>query len=194
MLFLARCPGCAAVHAGWCDGCWTVLVNSPVVYRSGVLVSHEYAGALRELIVAMKYSSARWVAPMLGELWIARHAHVCDVEAVTWVPTTRARMRDRGYDQSELIARRIARRLGVPSTALLRRVDDGAQTGRTASERRDGAHFIARRSRHTRVLLVDDVVTTGATLRHGCDALRAVGVGTVTCAAIAATKAPEGRR
>ena len=157
-------------------------------------MSHEYAGALRELIVAMKYSSARWVAPMLGELWIARHAQVCDVEAVTWVPTTRARMRDRGYDQSELIARRIARRLGVPSTALLRRVDDGAQTGRTASERRDGAKFMARRSRYARVLLVDDVVTTGATLEHGLDALRSVGVRTVTCAAIAATKAPEGRR
>lgn len=194
MLFLARCPGCGVVHGGWCDGCWTVLVNAPVEHRSGVLVSHEYAGALRELIVAMKYASARWVAPMLGELWVERHAHVCDVQAVTWVPTTRTRMRERGYDQSELIARRIARRLGVPCARLLRRIDDTAQTGRTASERRDGAQFMARRSRYTRVLLVDDVVTTGATLEHGLDALRSVGVRMVTCAAIAATKAPEGRR
>ena len=194
MLFVARCPACGAMHSGWCDGCYSVLVNAPVVHRSGVLVSHDYAGAMRELIVAMKYASARWVVPMLADVWVERHAHVCDVEAVTWVPTTRARMRDRGYDQSELIARRISRRMGLPCVALLRRIDDRAQTGRSASERREGAQFIARRSRYGRVLVIDDVVTTGATLHHSLDALRASGTRMVTCAAIAATPAPEGRR
>ena len=194
MLFVARCPACGAMHSGWCDGCFSVLVNATVVHRSGVLVSHEYAGAMRELIVAMKYASARWVVPMLADVWVERHAHVCDVDAVTWVPTTRARMRDRGYDQSELIARRISRRMGLPCVALLRRIDDRAQTGRSASERREGAQFIARRSRYGRVLVIDDVVTTGATLHHSLDALRASGTRMVTCAAIAATPAPEGRR
>jgi len=149
---------------------------------------------MRELIVAMKYASARWVAPMLADLWVVRHEHVCEAEAVTWVPTTRARMRERGYDQSELIARRIARRLGLPCTALLRRLDDRAQTGRSASERREGAQFTARRTRYGRVLVIDDVVTTGATLHHSLDALRTSGTRLVTCAAIAATPAPEGRR
>ena len=149
---------------------------------------------MRELIVAMKYASARWVAPMLADLWVVRHEHVCEAEVVTWVPTTRARMRERGYDQSELIARRIARRLGLPCTALLRRLDDRAQTGRSASERREGAQFTARRTRYGRVLVIDDVVTTGATLHHSLDALRTSGTRLVTCAAIAATPAPEGRR
>ena len=182
------------MHSGWCDGCYSVLVNAPVAHRSGVLVSHDYAGAMRELIVAMKYASSRWVVPMLADVWVERHGHVCDVDAVTWVPTTRARMRDRGYDQSELIARRISRHMGLPCVALLRRIDDRAQTGRSASERREGAQFIARRSRYGRVLVIDDVVTTGATLHHSLDALRASGTRMVTCAAIAATPAPEGRR
>lgn len=194
MLFLARCPGCGAVHSGWCDGCWTVLSNAPVVHRSGIVVSHEYAGVMRELIVAMKYSSARWVVPMLADVWVMRHAQVCEADVVTWVPTTPRRMRERGYDQSELIARRVARRLRVPCVGLLRRLDDHAQTGRTASERRTGARFVARRSRYERVLVIDDVVTTGATLQHSLDALRASTARTVTCAAIAATPAPEVRR
>lgn len=149
---------------------------------------------MRELIVAMKYASARWVVPMLADLWVLRHGEVCDVDVVTWVPTTRSRMRDRGYDQSELIARRVARRLGVPCHASLRRLDGIAQTGRGAGERMRGARFVARHKRYGRLLMIDDVVTTGATLQHGLDALRDCGVRTVTCAAIAATPAPEARR
>ena len=171
-----------------------MLLNAPVIHRAGILVSHEYAGAMRELIVAMKYSSARWVVPMLAELWVARHGEVCDVDVVTWVPTTRRRMRERGYDQSELIARRVARRLGMRCLATLRRVDDRTQTGRTARERRQGVHFVARRIRYARVLVIDDVVTTGTTLRHGVTALREAGARAVTSAAIAATPPPEGRR
>lgn len=157
-------------------------------------MSHEYAGAMRELIVAMKYSSARWVVPMLADLWVARHGEVCDFDLVTWVPTTRQRMRERGYDQSELIARRVARRLGVRCRATMRRIDDVAQTGRSARERRNGARFIARRIRYARILVIDDVVTTGTTLRHGVEALRDSGARTVTSAAIAATPPPDGRR
>jgi competence protein ComFC len=194
VLFVARCPGCGAIHGGWCVGCWNVLVTAPVVHRAGILVSHEYSGALRELIVAMKYASARWVVPMVADLWVVRHGEVCDVDVVTWAPTTRRRMRERGYDQSELIARRVARRLGKPCRAMLRRTDDGAQTGRSARERNEGSRFVARRTREVRVLLLDDVVTTGATLRHGVDALHDIGVRQVTCGAIAATPAPEGRR
>lgn len=171
-----------------------MLVNAPVIHRAGIVVSHEYAGAMRELIVALKYSSARWVVPMLADLWVARHGDVCDVDVVTWVPTTRRRMRERGYDQSELIARRVARRLGVRCLATLRRIDDEAQTGRSARERRAGAQFIARRTRYARILVIDDVVTTGTTLRHAVDALCESGARAVTSAAIAATPPPEARR
>ena len=135
-----------------------------------------------------------WIALMLADVWVERCAHVCDVDRVTWVPTTRARARERGYDQSEIIARRIARRMGLPCSRLLRRTDVIAQTGRNARERRDGAHFVARRGAFGRVLVVDDVVTTGSTMRHAVSSLVDAGATAVTAGAIAATPAPEGRR
>lgn len=193
MLFVARCPGCGELNSGRCHACVEVLVRAPVTHRSGIIVSHEYVGVMRELIVAMKYSSMRWIAPMLADLWVERCAAVCDVDRVTWVPTTPARARDRGFDQSEIIARRIARRMALPCTRLLRRTDDVAQTGRSARERRDGAHFVARGGDLGRVLVVDDVVTTGSTMRHAVSSLVVAGATAVTAGAIAATPTPEGR-
>ena len=194
MLFVAVCPGCGAQNAGRCHSCVEILVRAPVTLRAGIVVSHDYVGVMRELIVAMKYSSMRWIAPMLADVWVERCARVCDVDRVTWVPTTPARARDRGFDQSEIIARRIARRMGLPCNRLLRRTDDVAQTGRSARERRDGAHFIARRECVGRILVVDDVVTTGSTMRHAVTSLVVAGATAVTAGAIAATPTPEGRR
>lgn len=194
MLFVARCPGCGALNSGRCDTCVAVLLRAPVTHRGEIVVTHDYVGVMRELIVALKYSSMRWIAPMLADVWVERCAHVCDVDRVTWVPTTRARARERGYDQSEIIARRIARRMGLPCSRLLRRTDVIAQTGRNARERRDGAHFVARSGAFGRVLVVDDVVTTGSTMRHAVSSLVDAGATAVTAGAIAATPAPEGRR
>jgi predicted amidophosphoribosyltransferase len=119
---------------------------------------------VRALLLGLKYRNRRDVLAYLA----SEIAALVEVEAdvVTWIPTTAARRRDRGFDQAELLARAVGRRVGVPVRPLLRRIDGHAQTGRDAQARRAGPQFAARRRRAvgTSVVLIDDIGTTGATL------------------------------
>ena len=145
-----------------------------------------YEGAGRRILLALKYGNAKPVARSLASA-MARRARRHQVDVVTWAPTSAARRRERSYDQAEVLARAVAWRLGVPCRRLLRRTDGPPQTGRTRAERLEGPAFVARRRVKGAVLLVDDVVTTGATLRAADAALRAAGAETVHCIAAAAT-------
>jgi predicted amidophosphoribosyltransferase len=130
---------------------------------------------VRTLLLALKYRNRRDALSYLA----AQIVGVFDVEAdvVTWVPTTAARRRARGFDQAELLARAVGRRRGVPVRSLLRRVDGRAQTGRDAKDRRTGPEFTARPGRRvaTSVVLIDDIGTTGATLHAAAQVLAAAG-------------------
>jgi predicted amidophosphoribosyltransferase len=138
-----------------------------------------YEGSGRTLVTRFKYGNARdalpWLAAALAGL-IDAH----EVDAVTWVPTTAARRRARGFDQSELLAVRVATELGRPVVGLLGRGPGPAQTGRSRAERLQRPGFVVRRhlgvGPPARVLLVDDVVTTGATLAAAATTLRRAGV------------------
>jgi predicted amidophosphoribosyltransferase len=152
----------------------------------------EYDGAGRELVARLKYRNARGSIPFLAR-GMAALAPPLGVDLVTWAPTTPGRLRARGFDQAQLLARGVARRLGVPCRPLLRRRPGPAQTGRDAAARHAGPTFAARRSlAGARILLVDDVVTTGATVSAAARALREAGAAGV--AVIAAARTPPGRR
>jgi predicted amidophosphoribosyltransferase len=146
-----------------------------------------YSGAGRRLVQALKFRSAR---PLVGPLATAMAALVVDaaIDVVTWAPTSASRRRRRGYDQAELLARAVARRLGCPCRPLLRRAASaGPQTGATRAARLLGPAFHARTAVRGRVLVVDDVVTTGATLTAAASALQAAGASAVLTVAAAAT-------
>jgi predicted amidophosphoribosyltransferase len=147
-----------------------------------------YAGPGRRLVLALKHGNARPLVRALARAMAVR-ARRTPVDVVTWAPTSADRRRRRGYDQAELLARAVAWRLGVPCRRLLARVDEGRgpQTGRSRAQRLEGPVFVARRGVRGAVLVVDDVVTTGATLRAAEAALLLGGAQAVRCIAAAAT-------
>lgn len=196
-LFSQRCASCQQPGPDLCRRCrFSLASTGRVVTDSGILAAMPFEGVARSAIVSMKYRNRRSVARHLAELMVHRLALDAGprptIDVVTWAPTSSARLRERGYDQAELLARAVAKRLGVPCRRLLYRSHGIAQTGRTRADRLTGPGFRARPverrvERPVRVLVVDDVVTTGATLAAAERVLLDAGVTHVVLAAAAAT-------
>ena len=114
----------------------------------------------------------------------------CDI--ITWVPLSRRRLRERHYDQARLLAEGLAERMGVPCVKLLVKVGDNpAQSGLSGREARranvSGMYRAAapEQTAGKRVLLVDDIVTTGSTLNECAAVLRLAGAESVSAATVA---------
>ena len=200
MLFRQRCEACGDIARVLCVSCRTQLFAMVQPDSDLAVVGVAYEGIARRLILNLKYHNRRQVVSVLVELLAQRVmqripniATICDV--VTWAPTSRARVRRRGHDQSELLARRLAKVLDVPCRRLLIKTSTNVQTGASREERLRGSVFSARKlGVNSHVMVVDDVVTTGTTLRCAADALRKAGVCQVTCVAVASALRHDLRR
>ena len=180
------CIGCRAHGALLCRSC---RLRVPPAPRGGeisgvrrVLAAWAYEGAARSLILELKLQGRRAAAVPLVEA-IGREVgrQGLDGEIVTWVPGRRADTRRRGFNHAELLARGVAGRLGLQPRDLLSRTSVRRdQAGLSAVERRvnlTGA-FVSQQCRAP-VILVDDLVTTGATAVACASALAAAGVPSV---------------
>lgn len=124
--------------------------------------------------MTFKYRVGIWMVPDLSLLLAAcleAHGMVDDLEGITWVPLHPARYRSRGFNQAALLAYTLARRYGLPrpTRCLVRWRPTETQTRLTAPRRVsnvEGAFWVPRRNRvaEKNWLLIDDVMTTGATL------------------------------
>lgn len=195
MIFISTCAGCNEPGAVLCRRCRFALVaTGPVVTAEGVRAAMPFDGVARHAVLGLKFRNRRGVARQLAALMVRRllpeHSARRAVDIVTWAPTSSARIAERGFDQAELLARAVARELGLPCRRLLYRTHGGPQAGRNRAARLGAPSFRARTSRRgLRVLLVDDVVTTGATLAAARQSLLAAGIADVQCIAAAATPA-----
>ncbi len=152
-----------------------------------------YKGRVRESLLRYKFRSLTAYAEIYGEFLskcIDENGISCD--SITWVPLSRKRLMLRGYDQARLLAEDLSRRTGLPCVRLLRKTrDNPAQSGTGgAAARRANVSGVYRavdedQIRGRRILLVDDIVTTGATLSECAAVLRRAGAGEVFAAAVA---------
>ncbi len=160
-------------------------------YLSGTTVIAHYEGAARDLILGLKNHNDVWAAEVLGAM-IARAVLRTRIgfSVVTAIPTSPQRYHERGYNPAEHLARVVARRLGLPYRSLLLRLSIIHQIGQNRTQRLNqirGA-FYAKRHRPGRdrfVLVIDDVLTTGATLEEAARVLRDNGTQLVWGAAVA---------
>jgi len=152
-----------------------------------------YDAELRALIVLLKYSGVRPLARPLGS-WLALAAQQCpallEVDAVVPVPLYPARQRARGFNQAELLAREFSRWVKLPAGAgwLARTKDTPSQAGLTPLQRVEnvrGAFAATRKLDTCRILLLDDVCTTGATLGACARALKQAGAEQVSALTVA---------
>jgi ComF family protein len=181
MLFPKKCASCGRPGVAVCDRCAEQLARATpaeaVAGLDSLVALYDWDDTSRALVTALKYRNAKAVAPWLAARLAA--AAPGPVARVSWIPTTPERRRRRGFDQAEVLARSVARRLGVPSTRLLTRDRGPAQTGASAHVRHRGPRLRVSRPVRGSVLLVDDVCTTGASLGRAGQALEAAGADAV---------------
>jgi len=150
-----------------------------------------YEGILREWIHLYKYGRVKTMVRPLGELLAAALPRGEQWDAVVPVPLHWRRRWHRGFNQSELLARAIARRCGIPVIKALKRVRyTPTQTGLSNTGRRQNvaAAFGSARRRPvsgSRILLVDDVMTTGSTAAACAAVLRRAGAARITLLTVA---------
>jgi predicted amidophosphoribosyltransferase len=178
--------GCRARGSALCGRCARFL-RAPVRPEGvesvdRVLAALEYDGHARSLVLALKLSGRRAAAdPLVDAMWAIAVSEGLAGTILTWVPGRSLDGRRRGFDHAHLLASQLAPRLGLPAARLLeRRGDRPDQTSLSASRRRTNVlGAFAARSSPARVVLVDDLVTTGATASACARALRACGARSV---------------
>lgn len=180
-----RCPRCGAPF-GWlvCTECWA----TEFAFEAAVALG-ELSGPLARAVVLNKDSGERRLGGVLGGL-LGSSVAACWprwADAVTWVPSTDSAIRRRGFDHAMQLSIPVAEHLSAPAFPLLRRRNarDQRELGRRERAANSIGTFEASASCEGSVLLVDDVMTTGATLDAAARALLEAGAGSVRVAVLA---------
>jgi len=184
----SRCSACdlplagAELERGFCSGCALLIELAPKMLRPPAIhaAAAMYRGPMADAVRRFKYAKQSWCARSLSRLLVeAALGYAADIDVVVPMPLHPERLRQRGWNPSALLAREVARALGVRMRArwLTRVRATAPQAGLSADAR---AHNVAGAFKAARVptgcvLLIDDVRTTGATLLEAARSLEAVG-------------------
>lgn len=204
LLFPEKCVLCGKILGrGEQDLCRTCRVDMPECPISRIkhpfldswLAVWYYEGKVRRSILRYKFHGKRHYAAAYARLLAMRllREERADADVITWIPVSEKRLRKRGFDQVELIARKLSEELEIPAQPLLwKRRDNPPQSRITGRAERRANVLGAYEAIHLeqlenkRVLLLDDVLTTGSTAEECGRVLLTAGAREVHFAAVAA--------
>ncbi len=171
------CPVCILPIGGKrrCD-CryWTSLdgLGSPFIFR----------GIIRQAVIQLKYNNLRAIAPLLaGYMHEYMKQQPFTPDLITAVPVHKSRLRQRGYNQAELLAKELGKLTGIPGISVLKRARKSQSQVEAGSIRRrrlnvENAFSCTDVSiKNKKVLIIDDICTTGATLDSCAGSLKLAG-------------------
>jgi predicted amidophosphoribosyltransferase len=167
----AVCGGGSEIRERLCDGCEGALrglapVWSPVPGVDIAWAAARYEGTARNLVGALKFGSRVALADEAASLIAARAPGEVLDGTIVPVPPAPLRRRRRGFDSAEMIAAALGKRRGLPLVPCLGRTQGRRQVGRRRAERlADPPRVRVLSPAPSHAILVDDVMTTGATLR-----------------------------
>jgi len=179
LLYPNRCifcggDGSASGDVRLCDACRKKLLSVGVSETKNGYLSVSaavYTDTVRRAIINFKFNHRPQYAPVFAHLMEQALRYQADVDFITWVPTSTLRRMKRGYDQSELLARALGKRLDLPVVRCLRKIRHTKKQSLLNSEKRSenvrGKYrAYPERVEGKRMLVVDDVFTTGSTMNE----------------------------
>lgn len=206
MLFPPKCVLCGTVldrgEQDLCTLCrretWECPANNRrIQFLDSWTAVWYYEGNVRKSLLRFKFGGRRSYAGNYGRLLAMRllREHPEGFDVLTWVPISPWRKLTRGYDQVELLAEAVGRELGMEPVRLLRKIrNNPPQSGIHGEAKRRanvlGAYRAVNRDCIVgkRILLLDDILTTGATARECARVLHTAGSGEIHCGLVAASK------
>ena len=192
------CSRCGSFHPNRFKNCPRCYFDPPKFsVRGGLFCALPYDEDSRMLVKYLKYRNRRDLGETMAKLFFRYSEIDGDFDVVTAVPLHKIRQKERGYNQSEIFARCIAQGMGLPyKSYLIRRVNTVSQTKLPYQQRLhnlEGAFSVldADAVKGKKILLVDDVVTTGTTAKECASVLKSAGAKRVGIGAFAAGRAKE---
>ena len=206
LLFPPKCVLCGTLlKAGETDLCRTCRTEAPeypnrkikLQFLDSLAAVWYYEGNVRRSLLRFKFQNARSYASCYGRMLAMKllREYPEGFDVLTWVPVSRLRKLRRGYDQVELLAKAVGAELGMTPVPMLKKIRNNRPQSRldSVSARRAnvlGAYKLLDGDpvKGKRVLLLDDILTTGATAGECARMLLSAGAKEVHCAAVAAAR------
>ena len=162
-----------------------------------------YKGRVRASIIRYKFYGKTVYATHFAKLMhgMIEKRMEDDIDLITWVPLSKRKLRRRGYDQAELVAKELSKIMGIPLVCTLKKIRNNKSQHTIKNEAQRRANVIGAYESiedidiwNKNVLLVDDVLTTGSTLSECARTLKVAGVNEVFVATIAKTPPKRKKR
>ena len=189
ILLPKKCVGCGKEGSYICEKCGLFLSEAPSVFSEKdleeIISIWEYEGIIKKIIYKIKYAGMfDAIDELVEKAFQVREPYIPEDTTITFVPMYAKKEKERGFNQAELIARKIGKITNREVLALLKKTKNTpSQTELNKEERAANVKDVFKReegvSCYNNVLLVDDIWTSGATMRECAKALRRSGVGKI---------------